>query len=97
MLDSYTFVLSRIKIKSLFPTIHKRKNLCIPYSARKKKNVYQKITKIQLFDLKFAILNRYAYESRNMEMNNSEVIKKLKKFLITYLREVKIGILTKNT
>ena len=75
MLNSYTFVLSRIKIKSVFPTINKSKNLCIPYTARKKWYFYQKITKIQLFDLKLAILNRYAYGSRNMEMNNSEVIK----------------------
>ena len=27
------------------------------------------------FYLKYAILNRYAYEARNMEMLNSEVIK----------------------
>ena len=43
MLDSYTFVLSRIKIKSLDLTINKReKNLCIPYTARKKIISYQK-------------------------------------------------------
>ena len=35
MLNSYTFVLSRIKIKSVFSDINKRKNLCIPYTARK--------------------------------------------------------------
>ena len=34
MLKSYTFVLSRIKMKSLYSTINKRKNLCIPYTAR---------------------------------------------------------------
>ena len=35
MLNSYTFVLSRIKIKNVFSTINKRKNLCIPYTAGK--------------------------------------------------------------
>ena len=49
------------------------------YKARKNNVFNQKITKIQLFDLKCAILNRYAYESRNMEMINSEVIKNLSK------------------
>ena len=73
MLNSYTFASFRIKIKSLHVIINKRKNLCIPYTARI--FFFQKITKIQLFDLKCAILNRYAYESRNMEMINSEVIK----------------------
>ena len=33
-----------------------------------------KITKIQLFDLKYAILNRYAYESRSMEMMTLSVV-----------------------
>ena len=75
MLNSYTFVLSRIKIKSVFSTINKRKNLCIPHTARKNNYFYQKITKVQLFDLKCAILDRYANESRNMEMNNLELIK----------------------
>ena len=73
MLNSYTYVFSMFKIKGVFSTINKRKNLCIPFTARKKK--YQEIVKIQLFDLKCAILNRYAYESSNMEMHNSEVIK----------------------
>ena len=36
MLNSYAFASSRIKIKSLDSTINKRKNLCIPYTARKK-------------------------------------------------------------
>ena len=77
MLNSYTFASFRIKIKSFYSIINNRKNLCIPYTARKKKYylLFQKITKIQLFDLKCEILNRYAYESRNMEMINSEVIK----------------------
>ena len=75
MLNSYAFASSRIKIKSLDSTINKRKNLCIPYTARKKSYFYQKITKIQLFDLKCAIINRYAYESRNIEVINSEVTK----------------------
>ena len=30
---------------------------------------------MQLFDLKCAILNKYAYESKNIEMINSEVTK----------------------
>ena len=75
MLNSYTFESSRIKSKSLDSTIDNRKHLCILYTARKKWYFYQKITKIQLFDLKCAILNRYAYESRNNEMKNSEVTK----------------------
>ena len=48
---------------------------------------HQKITKIQLFDLICTILNRYAYESRNMEMINSEVIKNLSKLF--YIPKVK--------
>ena len=35
MLNSYAFASSRIKIKSLDPTTNKRKNLWIPYTARK--------------------------------------------------------------
>ena len=80
MLNSYAFASSRIKIKSLDSTIDKRKHLCIPYTARKNDIFIKKITKIQLFDLKYAILNRYAYESRNNEMKNSEVTKNLSKF-----------------
>ena len=85
MLNSYTFASSRSKIKSLYSTINKKnqtnkkkktknKSLHTPYS-QKKWYFYQKISKMQLFDLNCAILNRYAYESRNMEMINSEVIK----------------------
>ena len=76
MLNSYTFVLSRIKIKSLFSIINKRKKTLHTLYSQKKNNIFiKKSQKIQLFDLKCAILNRYAYESRNMEMTNSEVIK----------------------
>ena len=76
MLNSYTFASSRIKIKSLDSTIDKRKHPAYPiHSARKNDIFYQKITKIQLFDLKWAILNRYAYESRNNEIKNSGAIK----------------------
>ena len=35
MLNSYTFASSRIKIKNLYSTVNRRKNLCIPYKARK--------------------------------------------------------------
>ena len=41
MLNSYTFVLSRIEMKILYSTINERKNLCIPYTARKN-NVFIK-------------------------------------------------------
>ena len=75
MLNSYAFASSRIKIKSLDSNINKRKHLRIPYTARKNEIFYQKITEIQLFDLKCAILNRNTYEPRNIEMKNSEVAK----------------------
>ena len=42
MLNSYTFASSRIKIKSLDSTIDKRKHLCIPYTARKKNDIFIK-------------------------------------------------------
>ena len=45
MLNSYTFVLSRIKIKNVFSTINKWKNLCIPYTARKNKIFIKKSQK----------------------------------------------------
>ena len=75
MLSSYTFASPRIKIESLYSTMNKGKNLCIPYTARKNNIFIKKSQKYSFFDLKCAILNRYAYESRNMEMINSEVIK----------------------
>ena len=76
MLNSYTFVLSRIKMKSIFLTINKRKNLCIVYPMQPEKIIFWlKNHKNTVFDLKCAILNRYAYESRKMEMINSEVIR----------------------
>ena len=88
MLNSYTFALSRIKSKSLGSTIHKRKKtLHTLYSLKKiiflsKKKNNKKI----LFDLKCTILNRYTYESRNIEMINSEVTKNYRKFFyIPYL------------
>ena len=40
----------------------------------------KKSQKYSFFDLKCAILNRYAYESRNIEMINSEVSKNKSKF-----------------
>ena len=52
----------------------RQKSLHTMYS-QKKLYFYQKITKILLFDLKYAILDRYAYESRNIEMINSKVTK----------------------
>ena len=79
MLNSYKFAFSRIQIKSSDSTIKKRKkNLCTPYTARRNNIFIKKITKIQLFNLKCAILNRYTYESRNIEMINSEVTKNLR-------------------
>ena len=39
-----------------------------------------KITKILFFPLKYVIRNRYAYESRNLEMIKSKVTKNLSKF-----------------
>ena len=75
MLNGYTFASSRIKSKSFDSTIDKRKTSLHTLYSQKKWYFYQKITKIQLFDLKCAILNRYAYESRNNEMKNSEVTK----------------------
>ena len=75
-----TFVLSRIKMKSVFSIINKRK--ISAYPIQPEKIIFlSKITKIQLFDLKCAILNRYSYEShesRNIEMINSEGIKNLR-------------------
>ena len=97
MLNSYAFASSRIKTMSLDSSINKRKNLCIPYTARKSYIFIKKITKIQLFDLKYAILNRYAYESRNIEVINSEVTKNKSKFFQIPYVVWKIGILTKNT
>ena len=100
MLNSYTFVLSRIKMKSLYSTINKRKKIsALPYTTRKNNIFIKKSQNKQklLFDLKYAILNRYAYEWKKMEMTNSEVIKNLSKFLLHTLREMKIGTLTKNT
>ena len=73
MVNRYTFASSRVKLKSLDPVINKRKKFCIPYTARKNNIFIKKSQKKKLFDLKCAILNRYAYESRNIEMRNSEV------------------------
>ena len=80
MLKSYAFASSRIKIKSLDSTINKRKNLCIPYTARKNDIFIKKSQKLSFLDLKCAIPNKYAYESRNIEMITSEVTKNKSKF-----------------
>ena len=80
MLNSYVFASFRIKIKSLDSTINKRKNLCIPYTGRKNDIFIKKSQKYSFFDLKCAILNRYAYESRNIEMINSDVNTNKSKF-----------------
>ena len=97
MLNSYAFASFRIKIKSLDSTINKRKNLCIPYTARKNDIFIKKSQNTGFFDLKCAILNRYAYESINIEMINSEVTKNKRKFFQIPNVVWKIGILTKNT
>ena len=75
MLNSYTFALYRIKITSLDSTINKRKNISAYPTARKHSIFIKKIAKIQLFGLKCTIHNRYAFESRNIEMINLEVTK----------------------
>ena len=49
MLNSYTFVSFRIKIKSLDSTINKRKNFCIPYTARKNDIFIKKSQKYRFF------------------------------------------------
>ena len=48
-------------------TINKRKDLCIPYTTRKNNILIKKSQKIQLSDLKCAILNKYAFESRKFK------------------------------
>ena len=75
MLNSYAFASSRIKIKSLDSIINKRKNLCKTCSQKNDIFIKKKTTKILLFHLKYAILNKYAYKSRNIEMINSKVTK----------------------
>ena len=76
MLNRYAFASSRIKIKSLDSTINKRKKSLHTLHSQRKWYFYQKITKIELFDLKRAILNyRHASESRKIEIINSEVTK----------------------
>ena len=69
MLNSYAFVSSRIKIRSLDSTINKEKNLCIPYTARKNDIFIKKSQKFSFFDLKCAILNRY---DMNPEIRNDK-------------------------
>ena len=79
MLNSNAFVLFKIKITTYSSTINKRKSPCIglPFTARKNYTFIKKITKIQLFFyLKYTILDRFAFKSRNIEMINLEVIKK---------------------
>ena len=47
-----------------------------PYPIQPEKIIFlSKKIKIQLFDVKCAILNKYVYESRNIEMLKSEVTK----------------------
>ena len=93
MLNSYAFASSRIKIKSLYSTINKRKKISA-YPIKPENTVfYQKIIKIQLFDLKRAILNRYAYESKKYRNDKFRKNQKLNKFL----RSVKNWHFNKNT
>ena len=76
ILNSYAFASFRIKIKSLDSTINKRKKISAYHIQPEKMIFLSKNHKKQLFDQKCAILNRYVYESRNIEMINSEVTKK---------------------
>ena len=62
MLNSYTLASSRIKIKSLYLTINRRKNLCIPYKAKKKKKIIKK-------SQKHSFLTQNAQFSTGMHMN----------------------------
>ena len=82
MLNSYTTA----SLRSFDSTINKRKDLCIHCTARKRNIFIKKSKKIQLFDLKFAYLNRYTFESTKIEIINSKVIKiKDKFFYIPYV------------
>ena len=69
-------------------TVNKRISLHTPYDQTKKYYFYQKITKMQLFDLKFAILNRYAFESTKIKNDKFRTKTKVCFFLHT-LRFVK--------
>ena len=80
MLNSYAFASFRIKIKSLDSTINKRKISAYPIQAEKMIFLSKNHKNTAFFNLKCAILNRYAYESRNIEMINSEVTKNKSKF-----------------
>ena len=89
-----TYIFTQITERSIVTHLHypELNKECIFNHKQKKKSMhtlytqkklyfYQKITKIQLFDLKCAILNRHTYESRNMEMIDSQKNQKLKKFI----------------
>ena len=102
-----TYVVTKVTVCSIVTHLHHRElksgaliqpetTETIPayHNQAEKWYFYQKI---QLYGLKYAILNRYAFESTNNEMINSEVTKMKCKFFYIPYKVWKIGILTKNT
>ena len=85
MLNSYAFASSRIKIKCLDSTkIKEKKSLHTLYSQKKKifssKNHKNKAFWPNIRNSKQVCI--IAYESRNIEMTNSEETKNLSKFFL---------------
>ena len=97
MLNSSTFQLTGVKIKSFDSIINKRKKIfAYPIQPEKKDIFIKKLQKIQFFDLRYAILKRHAYES-DIETINSEVTNNWSQFFYIPYVVWKIGFLTKNT